>query len=276
MTSGNSSVPHDPSAIPCSHENRVPRAKGPNSKGQPMAAPRIPLAALCGIEITTGENIMKIKGLVFISCLAAVALIASPALSKPVKKSASSSSRSQRTAARTTQVTSRNRYQLNRQNLSSHTGSTRYYSATRYSAARSYAGRQYSGTRYYSGTPRYGANTYYVARATITVVDLTRITAITRVGRIRTGATAHPGDTTRTPIWAVIRTAHTTITRTDYNASLVASVQRRLGQLGYYHGVVDGVVGPQTRGAIAAFENRNGLVVDARISRPLLDRLRLG
>jgi hypothetical protein len=27
---------------------------------------RIPLAALCGIEIGTGENIMKIKGLVFI------------------------------------------------------------------------------------------------------------------------------------------------------------------------------------------------------------------
>ena len=61
-----------------------------------------------------------------------------------------------------------------------------------------------------------------------------------------------------------------------YNASLVASVQRRLGQLGYYHGIVDGVVGPQTRGAIAAFEDRNDLVVDGRISRPLLDTLRLG
>ena len=61
-----------------------------------------------------------------------------------------------------------------------------------------------------------------------------------------------------------------------YNASLVASVQRRLGQLGYYRGVVDGVVGPQTRGAIAAFEDINGLVVDGRISRPLLDTLRLG
>ena len=56
-----------------------------------------------------------------------------------------------------------------------------------------------------------------------------------------------------------------------YNASMVAAVQRRLGQLGYYHGVVDGVIGPQTRGAIASFESRNGLAVDGSISRPLLD-----
>jgi peptidoglycan hydrolase-like protein with peptidoglycan-binding domain len=61
-----------------------------------------------------------------------------------------------------------------------------------------------------------------------------------------------------------------------YNASLVASVQPRLGQLGYYHSIVDEVVGPQTRGAIAAFEDRNGLVANGRISRPLLDTLRLG
>jgi Putative peptidoglycan binding domain len=60
-----------------------------------------------------------------------------------------------------------------------------------------------------------------------------------------------------------------------YNASTVAAVQRRLGQLGYYHGVVDGVIGPQTRGAIAAFESRNGMAVDGTISRPLLDTLGL-
>ena len=56
----------------------------------------------------------------------------------------------------------------------------------------------------------------------------------------------------------------------------MVAVQRRLGQLGYYHGIVDGVVGPRTRGAIAAFESRNGLVVDGRISRPLIDTLGLG
>jgi hypothetical protein len=60
-----------------------------------------------------------------------------------------------------------------------------------------------------------------------------------------------------------------------YNASMVAAVQRRLGQLGYYHGMVDGVIGPQTSGAIAAFESRNGLAVDGTISRPLLNTLGL-
>ena len=61
-----------------------------------------------------------------------------------------------------------------------------------------------------------------------------------------------------------------------YNVSMVAAVQRRLGQLGYYRGVVDGFVGPRTRNAIAAFESRNRLVVDGRIGRPLLDTLGLG
>jgi N-acetylmuramoyl-L-alanine amidase len=56
---------------------------------------------------------------------------------------------------------------------------------------------------------------------------------------------------------------------------MVAAVQRRLGQLGYYHGMVDGVIGPQTSGAIAAFESRNGLAVDGTISRPLLNTLGL-
>ena len=60
-----------------------------------------------------------------------------------------------------------------------------------------------------------------------------------------------------------------------YNAPMVAAVQQRLGRLGYYHGVVDGVIGPQTRGAIGAFESRNGLAVDGTISRPLLDSLGL-
>ena len=56
---------------------------------------------------------------------------------------------------------------------------------------------------------------------------------------------------------------------------MLAAVQRRLGQLGYYHGVVDGVIGPQTRGGIVAFESRNGLAVDGTISRPLLTTLGL-
>jgi peptidoglycan hydrolase-like protein with peptidoglycan-binding domain len=45
--------------------------------------------------------------------------------------------------------------------------------------------------------------------------------------------------------------------------------------LGYYHGVIDGVMGPRTRAAVAAYESRHGLVVEGTISAPLLDRLGL-
>ena len=43
---------------------------------------------------------------------------------------------------------------------------------------------------------------------------------------------------------------------------MVAQVQRRLGELGYYHGIVDGIMGPQTRAAVAAYEGTHNLVVD--------------
>ena len=101
---------------------------------------------------------MKTKCFVFLSCLAAGALIASPAMGKPAKKSAGHSSRQHRMAARTTQVTPTHRYNQGRR---SSTGNARYYSGTRYSGARSYAGHRYSSTGYYSGTPRYKATTYY-------------------------------------------------------------------------------------------------------------------
>ena len=60
-----------------------------------------------------------------------------------------------------------------------------------------------------------------------------------------------------------------------YDASLVAQVQRRLGEMGYYHGVVDGIMGPQTRAAISAYEATHNLAVDGTISGPLLDRMGL-
>jgi hypothetical protein len=224
------------------------------------------LAALCGIEIGTGENVMKIKSLVFVSCLAAGAFIASPALSKPAKKPASSSSRSQQTAGRATQVTSRNRYQLNRQNVSSHTGSTR---------------RQYSGTHYYSGIPRYRANTYYggsryyYGGGSYPYYSYYSGWPYSNWG-YGTSWEYHPYSYSGGYPYSSYNNYSYYMPTYGYNASLVASVQRRLGKLGYYHGIVDGVVGPQTRGAIAAFEDRNGLVANGRISRPLLDTLRLG
>jgi len=50
----------------------------------------------------------------------------------------------------------------------------------------------------------------------------------------------------------------------------VAAVQRRLARGGYYHGTIDGVIGPGTRTAIRAFEHNNGLPVDGVIDGDLL------
>lgn len=228
---------------------------------------------------------MKTKGSIFISCLAAGALIASPALGNAEKKSTDeSTSKRKHISPHTTQVTPSNRYHQNRENMmSSRTANTRYYAGTRYTGTRSYAGPQYSGTRYYGATPYYGSNTYYGG-----------------TGYYYGGGSGYPyysyysgwpysnwGYGTSSGYYPYsywsgypysgysnYYSYHTPTY--GYNVSMVAAVQRRLGQLGYYHGAVDGVVGPRTHDAIAGFESRNGLVVDGRISRPLIDRLGLG
>jgi hypothetical protein len=51
---------------------------------------------------------MKTKGLVFVSCLAAGALIAAPAMGKPAKKS--SVSKAKRVAPQTTQLSQRSKH----------------------------------------------------------------------------------------------------------------------------------------------------------------------
>src|SRR5437667_12335232 len=92
-----------------------------------------------------GNNPMKSKRLVLVSCLAAGALIASPALGETHKKSmATSASRPQRMAARTTQVTPRYR-----QSMSSRIGGTHYYAGNRMGDKHYYGGAGYSGTSYY-------------------------------------------------------------------------------------------------------------------------------
>lgn len=50
----------------------------------------------------------------------------------------------------------------------------------------------------------------------------------------------------------------------------VAAVQRRLARGGYYHGSIDGVIGPATRSAIRSFERNNGLPIDGVIDPQLL------
>jgi Putative peptidoglycan binding domain len=217
---------------------------------------------------------MKIKGLIFVSCLAAGALIASPAMGKPAKKS--SVSKSKRMAPQTTQVTRNYRHN---QNITARTGSTRYYGGTRYSGTRSYAGRQYAGTRYYGGT-RYGnyyggGTRYYYGGGSYPNYGYYSGYPYSNWGYGRSTG-YYPYSYYGGYPYSGYNNYYSYYTPTyGYNASMVVAVQRRLGQLGYYHGVVDGVIGPQTSGAIAAFESRNGLAVDGTISRPLLDSLGL-
>ena len=220
---------------------------------------------------------MKTKGLVFISCVAAGALIASSAFGEPEKESAAASkSKPKRTSPRTTQVTPSHRYQQNRQNMTSRTGNTRYYAGTRYSGTRNYTGPQQHGTTYYGRNGYYGGGTRGYYGGSYPSYSYYSGWPYSTWG-YGTSWGYYPYSYWGGYPYGSYNGYYSYYTPTyGYNASLVAAVQRRLGQLGYYHGVVDGVVGPQTRDAIAAFESRNGLVVDGRISRPLLDTLRLG
>jgi Putative peptidoglycan binding domain len=60
-----------------------------------------------------------------------------------------------------------------------------------------------------------------------------------------------------------------------YDASLVAQVQERLADLGHYDGVIDGIMGPQTRAAMSAYENTHNIAVDRTISSRLVARMGL-
>jgi hypothetical protein len=53
------------------------------------------------------------------------------------------------------------------------------------------------------------------------------------------------------------------------NNSVVIAVQTRLARAGYYHGVIDGVMGPRTHYAIQAYERDHGLRVDGAIGGQL-------
>ena len=216
---------------------------------------------------------MKTKGLILVSCLAAGALMASPAMGKPTKKS--SVSKSKRTAPQTTQVTRHN------QNISPGSGGTRYYGGSGYSGTRSYVGRQYTGTRYYGNTGYYGNGNYYGGGTRYYYSGGYPYSGYYSGypysyygGYPYSGYNNYYSYYGGYPYGGYDRYSYYRPTY-GYNGSTVAAVQQRLGRLGYYRGVVDGVIGPQTRGAIAAFESRNGLAVDGTISRPLLDSLGL-
>jgi Putative peptidoglycan binding domain len=54
---------------------------------------------------------------------------------------------------------------------------------------------------------------------------------------------------------------------------VIANVQASLQQQGYYHGDVDGLIGPLTRGAIADYQRDHGLYVTSAIDEPTLQSL---
>ena len=58
-------------------------------------------------------------------------------------------------------------------------------------------------------------------------------------------------------------------------SSTAASVQKSLTREGYYHGPIDGDVGPGTRQAIAQYQGDNGLRVTGHINTPLIQSLQL-
>ena len=60
------------------------------------------------------------------------------------------------------------------------------------------------------------------------------------------------------------------------NVQLVVEVQRRLARAGYYHGAIDGILGPQTRRAISAYERDHKMPAYGVIDRPFLGTLGLG
>jgi hypothetical protein len=214
---------------------------------------------------------MKTRRVLFISCLAAGAVIASPSFGKPAKKSAGmSQSKMTRVAPHTTQVMGHN------QNTSSRMGGTRY------NGTRSYAARQYSGTRYYGATRNYGnyygnyyggGTGYYYGGSAYPNYSYYSGWPYSNWGYGTSGG-YYPYTYGGGYPYSSYNNYYSYYTPTSgYNGSMVASVQRRLSQLGYYYGVVDGVIGPQTRSAIAAFESRNGMPADGTINRPLLNTL---
>jgi hypothetical protein len=224
---------------------------------------------------------MKTKGLIFVSCLAAGALISSPAMGKPAKKS--SVSKSKRVAPQRTQVMRNGGHNQNINRLGGMGSSTRYYGGARYSGTRSYAAaaRQYTGTRYYGGTRSYGnyyggGNGHYYGGGSYPNYGYNSGWPYSNWGYGTSGG-YYPYSYGGGYPYSGYNNYYSYYTPTyGYNGSMVAAVQQRLGRLGYYHGVADGIIGPQTRGAIAAFQSRNGLAVDGSISRPLLNELGLG
>jgi len=67
----------------------------------------------------------------------------------------------------------------------------------------------------------------------------------------------------------------TTIPIIRYWSGLATAVQTQLASRGYYHGPIDGVIGPESREAIQAFQKSRGLAASGLIDPSLLKALNL-
>ena len=56
---------------------------------------------------------------------------------------------------------------------------------------------------------------------------------------------------------------------------VTVNVQEQLARAGYYDGPIDGILGPMTREAIAAYQADNGLAITSAIDEPTLATLGL-
>jgi hypothetical protein len=61
-----------------------------------------------------------------------------------------------------------------------------------------------------------------------------------------------------------------------YGSNVGVQVQQALEQAGYYQGPIDGIVGPGTSAAIAAYQRDNGLAVTGTVTNGLLANLGIG
>lgn len=66
-----------------------------------------------------------------------------------------------------------------------------------------------------------------------------------------------------------------TVDRGDSQWEMVRDVQLELRRRGFYGGQVDGIFGPRTRDALAAYQSRRGLLVTGAIDRETLRALGL-
>jgi Ni/Co efflux regulator RcnB len=218
---------------------------------------------------------MKTKRLALISSLAAMVFVASPIAGAQKKSKATSHSRSQHMTSRTTQVTPAYQRGINSsyRGTRNYAGTQRYVDTRQYSGARYYTQDRYAGRGYYGGTRSYyGAPGYYYGGSGYPYYSY-----YSSWPSVSYGYYPYASYGSYPYSYYGGYSGSYTYYQPGYvnDDATVAAVQRRLGELGYYHGLVDGVIGPQTRAAIAGFESTHGMVVDGIITTRLLDRIGL-